>query len=153
MSLPPPSPDSASSPDKDVPLSDAQTFEQELAAIERSLADLKERYTQVQQDEQTQAQLQEHQKQLKQQNQRSPSPALKAELTQLQTQLDALEVKLESRLFSWGSLREPFWQIVRFGGLGLVIGWSIALAVLQSPNPSPQPPLPAPQSSQREPGG
>ncbi|MBD2038731.1 hypothetical protein H6F76_27645 [Leptolyngbya sp. FACHB-321] len=135
-----------------MPLSDAQTFEQELAAIERSLTGLKERYMQVQQDEQTQAQLQEHQKQLKQQIQRSPSPALKAELTQLQTQLDALEVKLESRLFSWGSLREPFWQIVRFGGLGLVVGWSIALAVLQSPNPSPQPPLLAPQSSQREPG-
>ncbi|HEY9894022.1 MAG TPA: hypothetical protein V6D34_01195 [Candidatus Sericytochromatia bacterium] len=148
MPLPPPSPDSASNHDKDVPLADAQTFEQELTAIERSLADLKERYTQVHQDEQTQVQLQEHQKRLKQQIQRSPSPALKAELAHLQTQLDALEVKLESRLFSWGSLREPFWQIVRFGGLGLVIGWSIAVAVLQSPNPSPQPPLPAPQSSQ-----
>ncbi|XHX77118.1 MAG: hypothetical protein RBJ76_22170 [Stenomitos frigidus ULC029] len=147
MPLPPPSPDSAPSHNEDLPLADAQTFEPEFAAIERSLADLKERYTQVQQDEQTQAQLQERQKQLKQQSQRSPSAALKAELAQLQTQLDALEVTLESRLFSWGSLREPFWQIVRFGGLGIVIGWSIALAVLQSPNPSPQPPLPAPQSS------
>ncbi|HEY9884583.1 MAG TPA: hypothetical protein V6C98_13325 [Thermosynechococcaceae cyanobacterium] len=150
MPLPPSSPDSASN-QTDTSLSDAQTFEQELATIERSLADLKERYIQVQQDEQTQAQLQERQGQLKQQGQRSP--ALKAELAHLQTQLDELEVKLESRLFSWGSLREPFWQVVRFGGLGIVIGWSIAFTVLQSPNPSPQPPLPAPQSSQRESGG
>lgn len=146
MPLPPPSSDSASSHNNDVPLT--ETFDQEIAAIERSLHDLKERYLQVQQDEQTQAQLQERKDQLKRQRQRSPSAELKAELTRLQTQLDELEVNLESKLFSWGSLREPFWQIVRFGGLGVVVGWSIAFAVLQSPNPSPQPPTSTPQSSQ-----
>lgn len=146
MPLPQSSPDPASNHDNDVPLS--ETFEQELAAVERSLHDLKERYMQVQQDEQTQAQLQQRKEQIKRQRQRSSSPDLKAELTHLQAQLDELEIKLESHLFSWGSLREPFWQIVRFGGLGVVIGWSIAFAVLQSPNPSPRPPLPAPQSTQ-----
>jgi predicted RNase H-like nuclease (RuvC/YqgF family) len=148
MPLPPPSPDSASNHDHDVPL--LETFEQELAAVERSLHDLKERYTQVQQDEQTQAQLQERKEQLKRQMQRSSAPDLKAELTHLQAQIDELEVNLESKLFSWGSLREPFWQIVRFGGLGIVIGWSIAFTVLQSPNPSPRPPVPAPGSPQLE---
>jgi predicted RNase H-like nuclease (RuvC/YqgF family) len=150
MPLPPTSPDSASDHDSDVSLSDAQAFEQELAAVERSLHDLKERYTQVQQDERTQAQLQERKEQIKRQMGRSPTAELKAELKRLQTQLDELEVNLESNLFSWGSLREPFWQIIRFGGLGIVIGWSIAFAVLQSPNPSTRPPLPAPQSSQPE---
>jgi predicted RNase H-like nuclease (RuvC/YqgF family) len=150
MTLPQPSPDSASKHDSDQSLLEAQAFEQELATIERSLHDLKERYTQVQQDEQTQAQLQERQEQLKRQMRRSPTAQLKAELKQLQTQLDELEVNLESHLFSWGSLREPFWQIIRFGGLGIVIGWSIAFAVLQSPNPSPRPPFPAPQSPQLE---
>lgn len=149
MPLPQSSPDPASNHNNDVPLS-AHAFEQEYAAVERSLHDLKERYTQVQQDKQTQAQLQDRKEQLKQQMQRAPTAELKAELKQLQTHLDALEVNLESQLFSWGSLREPFWQIVRFGGLGIVIGWSIAFAVLQSPNPSPPPPLPTPQSSQPE---
>ena len=150
MTLPKPLPDSASNHDSVGSQSEVQAFEQELATVERSLDDFKERYKQVQQDQHTQVQLQERQEQLKRQMQRSPAPELKAELNRLQTQLDELEVNLESKLFSWGSLREPFWQIVRFGGLGLVIGWSIALAVLQSPNPSPRPPLPAPQSSQLE---
>lgn len=145
MPLPQSAPDPASRHDHDVP--SEQMFEQEFATVERSLRDLKERYTQVQQDEQTKAQLQERKEQLKGRG-RSSSPDLKAELTRLQTQLDELEVNLESKLFSWGSLREPFWQIVRFGGLGVVVGWSIAFAVLQSPNPSPRPPLPAPQSAQ-----
>lgn len=152
MSLPQSSSDPASARDGE-PLSealpDAQTFEQELAAVERSLHDLKERYTQVQHDEQRQATLEGRKEDVERQLQRSPSPALKAELTSLQSQLDALEVSLESRLFSWGSLREPFWQIVRFGGLGVIIGWSIAIAVLQNPTPMPQPSSSAPQTPQQ----
>lgn len=142
------SPDPASNGDRNALLE--QTFEQELVAVERSLHDLKERYKQVQQDEQTQATLRERKEQIKPQMARSSTVELQAELTRLQTQLDELEVNLESKLFSWGSLREPFWQIIRFGGLGFVFGWSIAFAVLQSPNPSPRPPLSAPQSSQPE---
>ncbi|XGV99002.1 MAG: hypothetical protein ACAF41_08700 [Leptolyngbya sp. BL-A-14] len=143
----PPSPNSASDQDRDGSLTEAHTFEQELAVVERSLNDLKSRYAQIQQDEQTQAQLQERKEQLKRKMQRSSTPELKAELTRLQTQIDELEVNLESKLFSWGSLREPFWQIIRFGGLGIVIGWSIAFAVLQSPSPAPQPTPSTPQSS------
>jgi len=150
MPLPLPSPDSASDHDSDMSLTDAQAFEQELAAAERSLQELKERYTQVQQDEQTQIRLQERQEQIKRQRHRSPTADLKTELKHLQTKLDALEVNLESKLFSWGSLREPFWQIVRFGGLGMVIGWSIAFAVLQNPTPTTQPSTSTPQSSQPE---
>lgn len=45
------------------------------------------------------------------------------ELAQMQDRIEALKVTLESHLLSWREIQEPFWQIVRFGGLGLVIGW------------------------------
>jgi seryl-tRNA synthetase len=127
---------------------EALTFEQELEAVERSLHSLRDRSLQVQQDQQLETQLQERQEQIKRQFQRSSSPELKDELKNIQNRLDELEVNLESRLFSWGSLKEPFWQIVRFGGLGVVLGWFLAFAVIQSPKPTPQSSMPASQSSQ-----
>jgi hypothetical protein len=45
------------------------------------------------------------------------------ELAQMQDRIEALKVTLESHLLSWREIQEPFWQIVRFGGLGMVIGW------------------------------
>lgn len=45
------------------------------------------------------------------------------ELAQMQDRIEALKVTLESHLLSWREVQEPFWQIVRFGGLGLVVGW------------------------------
>ncbi|MEL6352837.1 MAG: hypothetical protein AAFR58_13840 [Cyanobacteria bacterium J06627_28] len=45
------------------------------------------------------------------------------ELAQLQDRIEALKVTLESQLMSWKEMREPFWQVVRLTGLGLVIGW------------------------------
>lgn len=128
-----------SRPDADATHSEELEFEQELANVERSLQELKQRYTQVQQDLETQAQLQERQETLKRQTKQRPTPQLKAELKQIETQLEELEVNLESRLFTWGSLKESFWQIVRFGGLGIVIGWFLAFAVLQEPRPTPPP--------------
>ncbi len=47
----------------------------------------------------------------------------KAELKRLQKQLENLEDTLESQLLSWNNLKEPFWQVLRFVGLGLVLGW------------------------------
>jgi hypothetical protein len=46
---------------------------------------------------------------------------LHRQLQEISDRLEQLEADLESRLLSWSSLREPFWQIVRFGGLGVVI--------------------------------
>ena len=51
------------------------------------------------------------------------TPEIKAELTRIQKQLETLEINLESRLFSWNTLKRPFWQAIRFGGLGVIIGW------------------------------
>lgn len=118
------------------PSTDEPNFEQELVEVERSLQELKDRYSQVQQAQTAQAPLQQRQEQVKRQLQHTDSPELKAELQHIQDSLDDLELKLESGLFSW---EKPFWQIIRFGGLGLVLGWLMAIAVLQVPQPAPQP--------------
>ncbi|UIE38195.1 hypothetical protein [Leptodesmis sichuanensis] len=128
-----------SPPDTNGQQSEELEFEQTLAEVERSLQALKDRYAQIQHDQQRRTELQARQEQIKRQLQQTPTPALKTELQQIQDQLDELEVALESRLFSLSTLKEPFWQIVRFGGLGLILGWSLAIAVLQSPQPTPQP--------------
>ena len=44
------------------------------------------------------------------------------QLQELGEQLEQIEADLESRLLSWSSFREPFWQIVRFVGIGIIIG-------------------------------
>ncbi|NWF57943.1 MAG: hypothetical protein HXY43_01130 [Fischerella sp.] len=96
-------------------------FEQELLEVERSLVALKERYKQIQRDRRKQKQLQYKFNELNQNKHHTPE--IKAELRQIQQQLEVLEVCLESQLFSWRSFKEPFWQAVRFGGLGVIIGW------------------------------
>jgi hypothetical protein len=45
------------------------------------------------------------------------------DLAQMQDRIEALKVTLESQLLTWREVQEPFWQVVRFSGLGLVIGW------------------------------
>lgn len=45
------------------------------------------------------------------------------EIQQLEQQVTDLEVALVDHLQLWHHLREPFWQAVRFGGLGIVLGW------------------------------
>ncbi|MBD2519652.1 hypothetical protein H6G93_32780 [Nostoc sp. FACHB-973] len=94
---------------------------QEIEEVERSLLSLRERYNQVQRDRQQKAQLQQRQDQLK--RHKSQTPEIKAELRQIKQQLETLELNLESQLFSWRSLKKPFWQAVRFGGMGVIIGW------------------------------
>lgn len=47
----------------------------------------------------------------------------KAELKRLKKQIETLEETLENQLFSWDNLKEPFWQVLRFVGFGLVLGW------------------------------
>ena len=125
----PPS-DSSSPPPAD---SDAEAiaFEQEfaenLATVERSLQALKERYTQIQDDQRRQRELQQRfdevQPQLRQTRSLEVRQELQSELQQIQQHLASLEVALESHLFSWDGFRDVFWQAVRFGGLGVVIGW------------------------------
>lgn len=110
--------------DPDVQREDIEReFSLSLEDVERSLVALKQRYAQVQNDRQRQAELQQRLKQVKKELRNNHLPQLKVELRQIKEQLEALEINLESQLFSWGSLQEPFWQAVRFGGLGFVVGW------------------------------
>lgn len=105
-------------PSPEEQLSFDQEFQQELDQLEQFLVELKQRYTEVHQAEREKSQLQAQVKDLQAQ------PATpKTELQKLQKQLENLEVILESRLLKWSSFKEPFWQIVRFGGLGIVLGW------------------------------
>jgi arginyl-tRNA synthetase len=99
-------------------------FEQALAELEEYLIALKERYGEIQRAEQQRNELLERQQELRQQqNNNTTKEPIKTELKYLQEQLEELELHLESRLLTWGSFKEPFWQAVRFGGLGVVIGW------------------------------
>ncbi len=45
------------------------------------------------------------------------------DLAQMQDRIEALKVTLESQLLTWREAQEPFWQIFRFVGIGLVLGW------------------------------
>lgn len=115
MKQPPASPQPSP---QDNPLQD---FEQQLLEVGRSLAALRQRYRQIKRDHHQQQQLQQQLTQLKQ---HKPLTAeMKAQLQQIQQQLEILEVSLESQLFSWRAFKDPFWQAVRFGGLGVIIGW------------------------------
>lgn len=102
---------------------DAQDFSLALDEVERSLTALKQRYIQVQHDQKRRTQLQQRLEQVKKELHNTHLPQFKVELRQIKEQLEAIEVNLESQLFTWGSLKEPFWQAVRFGGLGVVVGW------------------------------
>ncbi len=105
----------------------AQEEEQELGRsieeVDRSLQALKERYAQVQRDRIRQKELQHRIEEVRQDLRRERSQQMQAELQQIKQQLEMLEVSLESSLFSFSSLKEPFWQAVRFAGIGIAIGW------------------------------
>ena len=93
---------------------DWQAFAANLNQLETAIQDLRQRFDRVQALQQGQLELEQH----LQQSSLNPE-----ELQGLKQHLEELEVQLESSLFDWRSLLEPFWQAVRFGGLGLVVGW------------------------------
>ncbi len=92
----------------DSSLDEVTNFEQVLKEVEALLQKLRERYVQLQTAKQDKAELQQRQHQLQ------------TELDQVQEQLKALAVNLEGSLES--SYQEYFWQVVRFVGLGFVLG-------------------------------
>ncbi|MBW4670732.1 MAG: hypothetical protein KME60_25745 [Cyanomargarita calcarea GSE-NOS-MK-12-04C] len=109
-------------------------FEQELENVERSLIDVKERYRQIKQDKQRQLELGYRFEEVRP-KQKTRNKELKKELKDIQEQLEALDNALGlfsesylvlfggSIIFSRSGLKEAFWQITRFGGLGVIIGW------------------------------
>jgi len=52
--------------------------------------------------------------------------ALSETLATLQKDIDEFELELATQTLGWQHVRETFWQAVRFGGLGVVMGWFLA---------------------------
>lgn len=91
-----------------------------VAAVSESLDHLEERLRRLRTAVNNLAQLQQIQERLA----ASDQLALAAEeVRSLEQQAEELELAVSSEFFSWQQLKEPFWQAVRFGGLGLVVGW------------------------------
>jgi hypothetical protein len=95
-------------------------FEQQYDRLTVSATQLWGRYEQICRDQARQIELQQ------QVGSKTIVPQdLGQDLKTLQTELDNLDIALESQLISWDSFREIFWQAVRFGGLGVAIGWGL----------------------------
>ena len=114
----------------------------DIISIETELAALKARYAQVQADEALQIMLQAQHLELSKAH--PVTLDTQAELKAITTQLDEIEMRLESRLLSWLGIRQYFWQIVRFGGAGLLLGWGLAYLTigdrtLKTPNSGSNP--------------
>lgn len=105
---------------------DPQEFERSLQELEVAVGELRSRYEQVKIDQQRQQELKQQSNELQR---RRKSPQTQAELKRVREQLEALELALESHLFSWSGLKEAFWQAVRFLGLGIAIGWLLRAIV------------------------
>jgi len=129
-------------------ISDWGDLETQLQETKELLEEVEQRFLQVRRDSSELQDLQKQQDQLKSQiqedssdrpnpnqkirrkpnskNGRSPSDFHKEELLkqlqEISDRLEQIEGDLESRLLSWSSFREPFWQIARFGGIGIIIG-------------------------------
>ena len=129
-------------------ISDWSELETQLQETKELLEEVEQRFLQVRRDSSELQDLQKQQDQLKSQiqedssnhpnpnhkirrkpnskNGQSPSDFHKEELLkqlqEISDRLEQIEGDLESRLLSWSSFREPFWQIVRFGGIGIIIG-------------------------------
>ncbi len=107
-------------------------FETTLHETERSLIKLKERYRQIRQAQQRQTEIQQSLQEMELEES-VPSPEWEQQLQTLQEELQELSITLESRLlspeenqgllFAQVFFIEAFWQVVRFGGLGVLLGW------------------------------
>jgi uncharacterized protein (UPF0335 family) len=93
-------------------------FLESIDQLETELTALRDRYHQVGAADLARADLQERQKVVKA---RGKSPETKQELQEIAEKLSDLENILESQLVTL----EPFWTAVRFGGLGILIGWAL----------------------------
>lgn len=118
-----------------------QELEKEILSVEESLGDLKHRYTQMLADKQRQIELVRRFDEIKKQMQQTTSQSLRAELKEIKEKLESLENALGlfsesylvlfggSVIFTKSGLKDLFWQVVRFGGLGVIIGWLLKSVV------------------------
>ncbi|MBL1209331.1 hypothetical protein [Geminocystis sp. GBBB08] len=95
-----------------------------IANLEASLDKIKQRHQQIIEDQAKKSELENRQAQIKDlQAENKNQDSIKSELHYIEKELAEIELRLESELFKSSSLIEPFWMIVRFGGIGVIIGW------------------------------
>ena len=99
-------------------------IEEQIINLEASLEKIKQRYHQIEVDKIRKKELNERKRQIKKElSQDKRQDSLKSELKYVNDELAEVKFRLESELFQWSNLNEPFWQVVRFVGIGIVIGW------------------------------
>lgn len=95
-----------------------------IANLEASLEKIKKRHQQIIEDQSRKGELENRQREIKDlQGKNNQQDSIKSELHYIEKELTEIEMRLESELFKWSSFIEPFWLMVRFGGIGVVIGW------------------------------
>lgn len=105
------------------PASPGDELAQALTELEKNVAALRDRYTAVEQAQAEKQALRVRINRAQSELRQHRTKQVQEELKALQNRMEEVELTLESQLFSWSSLKEPFWQAVRFGGMGVVIGW------------------------------
>jgi hypothetical protein len=107
------------------PIDETMDFDREIADLEQAIAKLKHRQAEVGLAERERVVLERQSNELKHKGSRHPE--VKQELRTIRSRIEQLDLTLESRLRNeWKLMWEPFWQAVRFGGLGIAIGWFIS---------------------------
>jgi predicted transcriptional regulator len=100
-------------------------FDREIAELEAAISTLKHRQAEIELAEHERVVLERQRNELNQTVRNRNG--VKAELETIRSRLEQLDLTVESRLLNeWKLMWEPFWQAVRFGGLGIVIGWFIS---------------------------
>ena len=96
-------------------------IEQALTEVEQTLNDLENRYHQIKEDWLRKSELVIQKQQLEGKKADNPlKEPIKTQLNHIQQELAKLELNLESIL-----LPDLFWQVVRFVGIGIVVGWGL----------------------------
>jgi chromosome segregation ATPase len=104
-----------------IPVDRQHDFDREIAELEQAISTLKLRQADIELAERERVVLERQRNEL--QHKGSKHPDVQQELGTIRSRLAELNFILESRLVN---LWEPFWQAVRFGGLGIAIGWFIS---------------------------
>jgi exonuclease VII small subunit len=103
------------------PVNETMDFDLEIAELETAISTLKHRQADVELALRERVVLERQRNELKSRGVKYPEA--KQELQMIRSRLEELDLILESRLLN---MWEPFWQAVRFGGLGIAIGWFIS---------------------------
>jgi hypothetical protein len=101
------------------PVDEKTELERDIDELEQGIFDLKHRYANIQLAQQEQIVLERNRNELKQKG--SKHLEVRHELKMIQSRLEELAAILESQLWKW----DPFWDVVRFMGLGIAIGWGL----------------------------